>query len=388
MWWDQVRLAIRTHLGGEEAADNLKPIGPSRANWNYYFHQRLKPVWEHVRDVSRDLWIQQALDHGMMQEPATRVSRIHPERHHVVHGDATVAEPPSSHTEHETVDEKTGEIRRHRVDPDAGLTTEGGDKRVYGNKLLSIAVRLANTPHSRVILALESIRHKSEEEDPERGAEGHAFVEMIKHLLKHAPGLRAVTYDKALRGVRRAPLISEGILVFTPQYAGLPPQSLERYQDGPCTHDLYVAEARVYERRITVDGQTHYTPLPVEELEYRKGKRTRFYHRITTPCSTKQHKVRIRVDETEDDRQVDPTTRKKRFNRTEHLRQVPPDTPAGLRLKGFRQDSESAHSRFDQSYPLERVPAYGAKAALLIYIGYAWLNNSLTRARNGLTLGA
>ncbi|WP_406382098.1 hypothetical protein [Streptomyces sp. NBC_01618] len=126
-----------------------------------------------------------------------------------------------------------------------------------------------------MFLALESICHKSEEEDPEREAEGAALVEMIRHLLKHAPGLRAVTYDKALRGVHRAPLIAEGLLVFTPQYAGLPPQSLERYQDGPCTHDLYVAEARVCERRITVDGQTHYTPLPVEELEYRKGKRAR-----------------------------------------------------------------------------------------------------------------
>lgn len=94
----------------------------------------------------------------------------------------------------------------------------------------------------------------------------------------------------------------------------------------------------------------------------------------------KRHSVRIRVDETEDDRQIDPVSKRQRFNRTEHLRQVPPDTPAGKRLKGFRQDSESQHSRFDQSYPHKRVPAYGADAALLIYIGFAWLNNSVARA--------
>ncbi|MFE8963016.1 hypothetical protein [Streptomyces iakyrus] len=378
LWWEAVRRAVRAHQG-DEAADALRPTGPSRSNWNHYFHKHLKPAHGTVRDISRDLWIQQALDHGMMKESGKRTSRIYPERQQVLHGDATVAAPPSSHTEHETVDETTGEIRTHRVDEDAGVTTEGGGRQVYGNKFLSVGVRLANRAHSRVILALESIRHRSQEEDPEREAEGGAFVELVKHILTRAPGLRAATYDAALRGAHRAPLIAEGLLVFTPQHSGLPPQSLERYQDGPCKHDLYVAEARVCERHITVDGQTHYTPLPVEELECRQGKRTRYYHRLTIPCRAKDHTLRIRVDETEDDRQIDPTTGKKRFNRTEHLRQVPPDTPAGRRLKGFRQDSESTHSRFDQSYPHKRVPAYGANGALLIYIGYAWLNNSVTR---------
>ncbi|WP_234312937.1 hypothetical protein [Streptomyces seoulensis] len=379
LWWETVRQAVRRHQG-DEAADALKPVGPSRSNWNHYFGKHLKPANARVRDTSRDLWIQQALDHGMMQQSAKRVSRIYPERQQVLHGDATVAAPPSSHTEHETADKTTGEIRTHRVDPDAGITVEGGDKQVYGNKFLSVGVRLADKAHSRVILALESIRHRSQAEDPDREGEGAAFVDMVKYVLTRAPGLRAATYDAALRGKHRAPLIAEGLVVFTPQHSGLKPQSLQRYQKGTCTHDLYVAEARVCERRITIDGQTHYTPLPVEELEYREGKRTRFYHRLTIPCGIKDHTLHIRVDETEDDRQIDPTTGRKRFNRTEHLRQVPPDTPAGRRLKGFRQDSESTHSRFDQSYPHKRVPAYGAKGALLIYIGYAWLNNSVTRA--------
>lgn len=105
---------------------------------------------------------------------------------------------------------------------------------------------------------------------------------------------------------------------------------------------------------------------------------------MSSPTPTKTHQLRIRVDETDEDRQVDPKTKKQRFNRTEHLRQVPPSTPAGRRLKGFRQDSESLHSRFDHAYPHERVPAYGARGALLIYLGYAWLNNSITRALNTL----
>ncbi|NUW02375.1 hypothetical protein G6W50_22080 [Streptomyces sp. CAI 127] len=321
----------------------------------------------------------------MLCETSKRASRVRPERQQVLHGDATVARPPSGHSEHETHDKRTGEIRRHRVDEDAGICVEGGGKQVYGNKFLSTAVRLAATPHSRVILALESIRHKSPTEDPHRESEGVALVAMVKRILKRARGTKAVTYDVALRGKHRAPLIAEGLVVFTSQHDGLTPQSLTRYKKGTCSHDLYVAEGRVCERRLVDDSKTLYTPLPVEELECRGGKNsTRFYHRITIPCPAETHQLRVRVDETGEDRQVDPKTKKQRFNRTEHLRQVPPDTPAGRRLKGFRQDSESIHSRFDQAYPHERVPAYGAKGALLIYLGYAWLNNSITRALNPL----
>jgi hypothetical protein len=366
MWWETVRAAVRVHLG-DEAAAALKPIGPSRGHWNHYFRRHLKPVWDDIRDISRELWIKQALDHGMMQPTGARASRICPERHQVLHGDATVAAPPSSHSEHETCDEN-GVLHKHRVDEDTGITTEGGGKQVYGNKFLSVGVRFARLPHSRVILAIESIRHRSQEEDPEREAEGAAFIRMVRHIPTRAPGLLAATYDAALRGVHRAPLIADGLLVFIPQHAGLPPQSLKRYECSSYAHDVYVAEARVCERRITVDGETHYNPLPVAELEYREGTQAcRFYHRMTIPCPVEEHTIRIRVDETADDRQVDPSTQQKRFNRTEHLRQVPPDTPAGRRLKGFRQDSESTPFAIRPELPPQessRVRSEGGSAHL------------------------
>ncbi|MFF3913093.1 hypothetical protein ACFYZB_06315 [Streptomyces sp. NPDC001852] len=66
-----------------------------------------------------------------------------------------------------------------------------------------------------------------------------------------------------------------------------------------------------------------------------------------------------------------------RFNRTEHLRIIPPGTEAGERLIGFRQDSESGFSTLDEAHRLRRIPAYGADGALLIYIGYAWAKNSV-----------
>jgi hypothetical protein len=188
-WWNRVRSAIRAHVG-DEAADVLRPTGPTRSNWNH-FQRHLKPAHDEIRSISSDLWVEQALAHGMLCETGKRTSRVRPERQQVLHGDATVAKPPSGHSEHETVDERTGEIRRHRVDEDAGITIEGGGNAVYGNKFLSTAVRLAATPHSRVILALESIRHKSPAEDPERESEGIALVAMVKRILTRARGAKA-----------------------------------------------------------------------------------------------------------------------------------------------------------------------------------------------------
>lgn len=118
--------------------------------------------------------------------------------------------------------------------------------------------------------------------------------------MSKAPGIRAFTYDTALRGAHRAPLIADGIVV-PPQHGGLEPHPLERYEKGgkrKCSHDLYAVEGRVCERRFTVDGDTYYMPLLVEELERRKQKTSRFYHRLVIPCSHGDHKFRIRVDET------------------------------------------------------------------------------------------
>jgi len=70
------------------------------------------------------------------------------------------------------------------------------------------------------------------------------------------------------------------------------------------------------------------------------------------------------------------------FNRTEYLRIIPPETDAGRRLLGFRQDSESGNSNLDLAFRLERMPTYGAVGALLTFVGFAWVANSIA-----LTLG-
>nr|WSZ96551.1 hypothetical protein OH820_13545 [Streptomyces sp. NBC_00857] len=78
----------------------------------------------------------------------------------------------------------------------------------------------ANKSCSRIILALESVRHKARKLDPHREDEGKAAIRLVKEIIRKIPGLRAVTYDTALRGVHRAPLIADGLIVFTPSTTG------------------------------------------------------------------------------------------------------------------------------------------------------------------------
>ncbi|MFC1431005.1 hypothetical protein ACEZDB_10110 [Streptacidiphilus sp. N1-3] len=372
-----------TECLGPQEADRLPDTGPTSSQW-YYYRLKMLGVLSGLREASRDARIAQAFGVGLLGTAGPRGTWIRPNRSQVIHGDGTVMKP-TDQTEPVTVDEETGEIRNHYVDPDASIQTEGGGRQVYGSKYLTIVTRLARMPHSRMILNIDAVRHRAKPLDPEKFNEAAAAVKMAMEVLAAAPGIKAVTYDTALRGVHSAPFIRQGGVVFTRRHDGIKPHEVAECSDGKCTHSLYAAAGRVCERRITVEGNTLYSPLPVREFEVRGNGKVRFYHVIEIPCSSGEHTMRIRVYATEEDREIGAGGQGGKFNRTEHLRQVPPETPAGRRLLGFRQDSKSTNSRLDQAFPHERLPAYGSKAGLLIVIGFAWAQNALTHLLHRLT---
>ncbi|WP_409471467.1 hypothetical protein [Streptomyces sp. HC307] len=374
--WKTVREGVRQHRG-DTTADSLPETGPQRHHWHDFRPKMIEALHE-LREASRDAWIKQALAKGMLGRKR-RGTLVRPHRSQVITGDGTVVRPASDQTEEFTIDEKTGELQHHRVDPDATIQLEGGDREIYGNKLVTFSVRDECSPHSRIILNTDTARHQSEELDPDRQEEAKVALRLALEIRTRAPGNHTVVYDKAWRGMHRAPLIRAGLLVFTRQYDGLKPHPLKkyRYKATGCTHDVYAAEGRACDRLLSVEGKTLYDPIPVREVEYRGGEESRFYHILEIPCRTGPHVERIPVYETREDMALDPRTKRMRFNRTEHLRIIPPGTEAGDRLIGFRQDSESVFSTLDETHRLRRVPAYGADGALLIYIGYAWAKNSV-----------
>ncbi|MGW0207523.1 hypothetical protein ACWDZ8_17520 [Streptomyces sp. NPDC003233] len=373
--WKIVREGVRQHRG-DAAADGLPETGPQRHHW-HDFRPRMLDALQDLREASRDAWINQALAQGMLAKKR-RGTLVRPHRSQVITGDGTVVRPASDQTEEFTIDERTGVPRRHRIDPDATIQLEGGDREIYGNKLVSFSVRDECSPHSRIILNTDTARHQSKELDPDRQEEARVAVRLAMEIRTRAPGDHTLVYDKAWRGMHRSQLIRAGFLVFTRQYDGLRPQPLKkyRYEATGCTHDVYAAEGRACERLITVEGKTLHTPIPVREIEYRNGGESRFYHVLEVHCGNGPHVERIPVYETQEDRSLDPRTKRMRFNRTEHLRIIPPDTEAGERLIGFRRDS-AGFSTLDETHRLRRIPAHGADGALLIYIGYAWAKNSV-----------
>ncbi|WP_234363794.1 MULTISPECIES: hypothetical protein [unclassified Streptomyces] len=374
--WEIVREGVRRCLGDDEA-DSLPDTGPQRHHWMQY-RSKMLDVLPQLREASRDAWIKQAIALGYLSEERPRGCWLRPDRSQVINGDATVVRPPSDQTEEFTLDEKTGEMRRHRVDPDAGIQIEGGDRAVYGKKIVSFSVRLPERAHSRIILNADGARHRSPEEDPDRAEEASTALRLAHEILDRAPGVIAAVFDTAWRGTHRARLVARGIVVYTPQHDGISPRPLKKYRYDHCIHDVYAAAGRSCERHISVDGQTVYTPLPVRELPMRSGVNShRFYHAVEIHCRNGPHIELIPVYETKEDRSLDPRTKRPKFNRCEHLRQIPPNTDLGDRLKGFRQDSESTNCTLDYSHWDKRLPAYGAPGALLIYLGFAWMINSI-----------
>ncbi|MGW3956997.1 hypothetical protein ACWEKM_40295, partial [Streptomyces sp. NPDC004752] len=232
------------------------------------------------REECRDAWIRHAIGQGLLSEKRKRGDRFRPHRSQVSNGDGTVVRPPSDKTEEHTEDKKTGEIRYHRVDQDAGIQMEGDDNIVYGKKIVAFSVRQEAKCHSRFILNADNAHHRSPEQ-VEREEEAATAVHLTHEILDRAPGVIAASYDTAWRGKHRAPLIRRGLIVFTRQHGGIKPYPLTEYECKcknkckcpyeNCTHDVYAAIGRSRERQITVDGKTMYTPLPVRELLTREG---------------------------------------------------------------------------------------------------------------------
>ncbi|WP_043264793.1 hypothetical protein [Streptomyces sp. CT34] len=113
-WWDPVRMAVRDFISTEEA-DALPPTGPTRSQWNYFFHHHLKKIVPDVRDASREAWIQQALDHGLMANKS-RGSWIYPER------EQYCTATPRSHARPPTTPTRNSSTKRPEKSDSTGWT--------------------------------------------------------------------------------------------------------------------------------------------------------------------------------------------------------------------------------------------------------------------------
>jgi hypothetical protein len=106
----------------------------------------------------------------------------------------------------------------------------------------------------------------------------------------------------------------------------------------------------------------------------------RWYGEYDVPPECGGGVLRVRLDRTDEDDRT-------KFNRTEHLRPIPPGDPDFKRLYGRRADAESINRGLDDSQYLTRAYSVGASRQRLDVLGYAISVNALARARPAERLG-
>jgi len=117
------------------------------------------------------------------------------------------------------------------------------------------------------------------------------------------------------------------------------------------------------EKRVFLESRTHRTRA--------KTGMYRWYNDYRLPPAAGGGTITIRLHGNEDDT-------KRRFNRTENIRPIPPGDPDFERLYPRRNDSESINRHFDDTLWLRRAHSVGHHRQTLNLLTYALGVNALT----------
>ncbi|MCM8555475.1 hypothetical protein [Streptomyces sp. STCH 565 A] len=392
--WKKIRKGVAQHMGKDEAK-RLPKTGPTRHNWQHAQKTLLLPHLEELNSVFADLALTQAHHQGLLPGGG-RQSWSSPQRHQLIAGDGTVAKSPTLATAPYSVDTKTGEIRRRRVDPAASWQKEGGpsgedesaeqadtDEQdsdttlVLGTKFVVFSTRHRGYLR-RVFLRYAHVPHDQE------GGEAAVALELACAILDEAHGCMGVLYDGAMRGMHRDVVARRGRLLINKQHKGAHPRYIRTLDFPRCRHELWSKNGRVHERVFLDNGTSTLLPVPVRKLERRSSAHAhRWYHLLTVPCARGSHEHRepVGITTTAGEREQGRSDTEKGFHRAEHLQQIPEKTSVHQHVYGGREDSESGFSQLDRSLWNRRMIAFGAEAQCLVVLGFLLAQNATSAAR-------
>lgn len=371
--WTILKAGVRAELGAVEAS-RLPDAGPTRAQW-LRAQRRLREQSHELWHSYRVLALEQALEQGIFPEHETR-SWSNPQRHQLIAADGTVLRSPTLARASQSVDMATGEIRYHRVDPASVSQIEGGGAEVFGPKYVFFSARKDENYLSRVFLDSRYVPHLHP------GGEAAVAVEGVIDIMSAAPGCMGTLYDGAFRGVHRDAIARYGGLVINKQHKGNEPQFYESLRRGRCTHELWAANGRIAEKVHFADGTAELVPVPIKRLERRGVLTFRWYHVLSIPCRHGVHEYRVGVGTTsrKDERPLGESDEERGFHRAEHLQQIPEFTRIHQLVYPYRSDAESGHAQLDASLWNGRLISYGVEAQQLLTFGFAFAQNSTSRA--------
>jgi len=317
-------------------------------------------------------------------------SWTHPHLSRMIHADGKVIAPLYRAKPGDIrIDKLTGEMLATRAEHDAGLHFEGDGEIAWGTKFVLVAAR-TDDPHGRVILDIDWV--------PKPGGEPATAMACFERVAPLLPGAHGVIYDTALRGVHHQHLLRDlGWLSINRVTAAAAGADTPRRDEGqrqpksahvedkfiqlPNGHNvtvrLYARDGAIGIGRLTDTGNLHFTPL--ERVRTHRNRdangKYRWYNDYRLPDNLGPGTITVRLHGSDDD------TRRK-FNRTENLRPIPPGDPDFARLYRRRNDAESINRGLDDSLWLGRAHSVGHARQHLNIIGFALMVNSLARARH------
>jgi hypothetical protein len=382
--WKVMRRAVKRQF-----PDDPKMRLPSRPmRRHHYLYGRNRylsspAVLARLGRAHRELAATQARQLGLL-DPSGPGSWTHPDLTRLLHADGKVISPLfSGRLGDKRADHRTGAVRQVRYEPDASLHFEGGGTAAFGTKFVLVAARSAET-RGRIILDVEWV--------PSKQQEAAVAMRCFARLRPLLPGAQGVIYDTALRGVHHQTLLRELGLLPISRVSGAAHLSKElrsargrhertiHLEDRPIIlGDGSVRVLRLVARGgaigledSTGDGNYEFVKLRrVRTLRFQdKSGLYRWYDQVALPDAYGGKTIMVRLQANEFDAA-------RKFNRTEHVRPIPPDDPDFKRLYGRRSDVESINRGLEDSLYLRRAHSVGHAHQHVNLLGYALMVNSL-----------
>ena len=331
-------------------------------------------VLEQLQGLHRKLAGEQARELGLLDLEGEG-SFTHPSLNRLVYADGKVVAPLYKAAPGTTkVNKETGEIREVRCEADADLHFQGDGETAWGVKFVITAVRSKDV-NGRIIL---DARHC-----PEKGGEAKYAMNALRDLAPQLPGAQGVIYDTALRGVHHTEIMRDlGWLSINRVQAqevitrnAKPVKRTEKSMHiedkiiGGKTVRLFAKGGAICTVELDHNGEQILTELKRIKTIRRQDKNTKYRFYNQYELHSGEH-VMVRLDTTDEDR-------KRKLNRAENVRQIPPTDPDFKRIYGRRADAESINRSLDDSMWLGRAHSKGARRQSVNLLGFALMVNGI-----------
>lgn len=383
--WGHIRHLVRTRFPNDP--DLWLPATPMRRH--HYLYGRTQwltrpDVLPELRAIHQACAADQARSLGLL-DPNGPGSWTHPDLSRMIHADGKVLTPLfKPHPGDTKLDTATGELRPVRAEPDAALHFEGTGETAWGTKWVLVACRSSDV-HGRIILDVNWV--------PQPGSEAGVAVDSFTQIAPHCTGAQGVIYDTALRGVHHQTLLRDlGWLSVNKVAAAVADTKGKarratgrRIEKSTHIEDRTVTDALGVEHTISLfaqggavgigvltdTGDRTFVELPRVRTHRNTDKsRYRWYNDYRLPSNLGGGTITVRLHGTDDDA-------KRRFNRTENIRQIPQTDPDFKALYRRRNDAESINRALDDTLWLRRAHSIGHQRQHLNLLTHALVVNSL-----------